>query len=340
MSNTPERKLRDAILRKDFNEAQRLIDSGANLLIPDENDLNALDYAQLSGNIDFFKYVFQKNRENNVQLITDNYQKIRQQFSYIPDFYMKFKWQLRTWIPFVTKHLPKDDWTLIKVGHRLRIDTNLAWSGFAFAKGNVSIFFDASKENVHDAFIAIDTKTGKEVSLFHEILSPLHINNDIDNILKMNLLKGKSDNNPLNKAKAFIKEKVNDISHSETVEKIRSRMTSVKIKFTKGVKTLFSKEKSPSTGNILEKIYHGQFLCSSDFPLQPYTLIPFLELLAPSNDVTTNIFEILKTFQDGKVEGEIAVFPTLKVQFEFYDFNFDVRPFVNKVSADFFKNTK
>lgn len=85
------------------------------------------------------------------------------------------------------------------------------------------------------------------------------------------------------------------------------------------------KTKGAPKPHFHEKTYSGKFWCSQDFPVQPYTLIPFLEALSPFKETARNIISILHLFDVGTpVKGEISVFPTVKVEFQFCDYNGNV----------------
>ena len=331
MTSSAEDRLRQAIKSGQFDEARSLIESGADLLKTDDDGFNSLDYAQLSGNVDFFKYTFIKNRENNVKRATEKFQILCENFLSMPDFQMKFKWKVYSWIPFISAFCPKDEWTLTKVGSRLRIDTSLAnWSGFRFTKGSVSVFFDASCNDIIDSFIAVDNVSNERVSVMREIIDQSNIDGDVENLMKLDMLKGtiKVQEISMNMAKSFFRGKPKTVLHDKRFDAKRYDLSNIKVGFKHILSTEFGKKEPYKRAHYTEKTYSAKCWCSPDFPVQPHTLVPFLEALAPSSEASHNIFAILEMFHVGTpVRGEIAVFPTVRVNFQFHEYRDDVESF-------------
>lgn len=424
-----EEELWKAIKEGRFVDAKNLIESGADTRRPNPNDneLTALDYAQLSGDFNFFKYVSYKNREINVRTVTERFPSLVETFLTLPDFQMNFKWRVYSWVPFISSFCPKDEWKLTKVGGKLRIDTSLAnWSGFRFTKGSISVFFDASTDDMLDSFIAIDNVTGERISVLKEMVTSAEDNqsteninnnvlieaennsvntdtkssfdNDINNLMKMDLLKGTIlvDHIQRKEVKSGIIHKkpktiihdnlfhateyeLNDIKirfmqyyfedfgkegifnytngneFKKDYSKAKNKHQSAKIKNKKKQKNLETEEnyqdddsendnnnnddESKSTNKhtvkpkFYEKTYSGKFYCARDFPVQVWTLYPFLEALAPFKETPSNVIKVLDFFDVGTpVKAEISVFPTVKVEFQFCNFNGNVDEFRDYVN--------
>ncbi|OHS95707.1 hypothetical protein TRFO_10345 [Tritrichomonas foetus] len=323
-----------AIKEKRFDDARALIESGVDTRISDKHDLTALDYAQLSGNIEFFKYVSRKNREKNVQTVMERFPALVENFLTLPDFQMKFKWRVYSWIPFISAFCPKDEWKMTKVGSKLRIDTGLAnWSGFRFTKGSVSVFFDASCPDMLDSFLAVDNVSGEKVSVLREIIDSKDFDTDIDNLMNMDLLKGSIDVENIHRScpKKLLRRKTKECVH-DNFHATLFDFTNIKVKFKHYLCEDFGKDKKHLKPQYHEKTYSGKFWCSQDFPVQPYTLVPFLEALAPFKDTAKNIINLLGLFDVGTpIKGEVFVFPTVRVEFQFHDHNGNVDEYRNYV---------
>lgn len=459
-----EEELWKAIKEGRLVDAKNLIASGADTRLPNHNDneLTALDYAQLTGDINFFKYVSYKNREINVKTVTERFPSLVETFLTLPDFQMNFKWRVYSWVPFISAFCPKDEWKLTKVGGKLRIDTSLAnWSGFRFTKGSISVFFDASTENMLDSFIAIDNVSGERISVLREMVTPEEENqniennnnnnngedetpissfdNDINNLMKMDLLKGTILVDNIQRKEVLsgvFHKKPKTIIHDNLFHATEYELEDIKVRFMQyyfedfGKDEIFKyengnefkkvdkkkKEKrhkskkgdkkkhenpekeekyqsdsenindddfdngntnnnrninSNNTNNdnnnnkdpfkdynlndandnnddegknhnkkhsikpkFYEKTYSGKFWCARDFPVQVWTLYPFLEALAPFKETPCNVIKVLDFFDVGTpVKAEISVFPTVKVEFQFCNYNGNVdeyRDYVNQ----------
>lgn len=426
-----------------FVDAKNLIDLGADTRRPNPNDneLTALDYAQLTGDINFFKFVSYKNREINVKTVTERFPSLIETFLTLPDFQMNFKWRVYSWVPFISAFCPKDEWKLTKVGGKLRIDTSLAnWSGFRFTKGSISVFFDASTEDILDSFIAIDNVSGERISVLREMVNSGNDNqttendnrndnendaahgldnnaddteikssfdNDIANLMKMDLLKGTILVDHIQRKEVtsgVFHKKPKTIIHDKTFHATEYELNDIKVRFMQYYYEDFGKEgifnfknghefkkddkktkdkhhrqnkKSNSSKShenqekeenyqydsenddgsnnndnesnhdeskdqkkhvikpkFYEKTYSGKFWCARDFPVQVWTLYPFLEALAPFKETPSNVIKVLDFFDVGTpVKAEISVFPTVKVEFQFCNYNGNVDEYREYVNA-------
>ncbi|KAH0794545.1 ankyrin repeat domain-containing protein 13C [Histomonas meleagridis] len=312
----------NAIKEKRFDDADRLLESGVDTRITDDKGLTPVDYAQLSGNVDFFKKISFINRRINVHMMTEKFPQLCQHFLSIPDFQMKFKWQVYSWIPFISAFCPSDTWLISKVGSKLRIDTTLAnWNNYRFTRGSTSVFFDANSPDMLDSFIVIDNVSGQRFSVLREIIESNEIENDIDNLMKMDLLKGSINPETIHHkpSKNFFGWRIRDSLHQNRYQVTPSDLSNVKVKFTHFLCDDFGKENIRPLFH--EKTYSGRFWCSREFPVQPSMLIPFFEALSPFKDTCRNILMLLGMFEDGMpLKAIINVFPTVKLSFEFIDF--------------------
>lgn len=437
-----EEELWKAIKEGRFVDAKNLIASGADTRRPNPNDneLTGLDYAQLTGDINFFKYVSYKNREINVKTVTERFPSLVDTFLTLPDFQMNFKWRVYSWVPFISAFCPKDEWKMTKVGGKLRIDTSLAnWSGYRFTKGSISVFFDASTEDMLDSFIAIDNVSGERISVLREMVNTNEdqnieennnnnndiaenenngsentqqkstFDNDIDNLMKMDLLKGTILVDHIQRSvvnSGVFHKKPKTIIHDNLFHATEYELSDIKVRFMQYYYEDFGKDeifnntdghefkrddKKPKSKSkkqkknrknhqedsenkeenyqsdddndnppnnlesfnyndenknkkhvikphFHEKTYSGKFWCARDFPVQVWTLYPFLEALAPFEETPRNVIKVLDFFDVGTpVKGEISVFPTVKVEFQFCNYNGNVdeyREYVNQPPAE------
>ena len=316
-------ELNDAIKSKNFDEAQRLVDSGCDTRIEDENGLTPVDYALLSGNANFFKSINKANRDKNVKAMMEKFPGLCAHFMSIPDFQIKFKWRVYSWLPFITAFCPSDVWTITKVGSKMRIDTTLAnWSGFRFTRGSTSIYFDADSGELLDSFIAIDNMSGERFSVLREVVESSEIDSDIENLMKMDLIKGNilMDTIRHTDSKGWFGRKIGSSLHDNRWNVAPSDLQNVKIRFTH----FFCEDygKNDIKPNYSVKNYSGRFWCSNEFPIQMPMLQPFFETLSPFKETCKNILSILGMFSDGMpLKAIVNVFPTVKLEFEFVDYN-------------------
>lgn len=329
-----EHQLMEAIKAKRFEDAQSILADGADPRITDENGLTSVDYAQLSGNLEFFTHISRVTREINVKTVTQRFPDLCQTFLSLPDFKVTFDWAVKSWVPFVSMFCPFDRWILTKVGSRLRIDTTLAnWSGFRWTRGSVSVFFDAACTDMMDSFLAIDNVSGDRISVLREMIESEDIDRDIQILMQLDLIKGFIQINEIIKeqSKGWFGRKAKIVNHDQTFMATPFDIKNAKIKFLHYYCNEFGKE-NPKV-RLREKTYSAKFWCSNDFPVQPRMLTPFLEALAPFKDTARNVLSLFGMFDgDGMpVRGEVFVFPTVKLEFKFIDYNGDVASYRNDV---------
>ncbi|KAL5962934.1 Ankyrin repeat domain-containing protein 13C, partial [Taenia solium] len=71
---------------------------------------------------------------------------ISQKLLQIPDCILDFRWEFRTWVPFLARHLPSDNCKLFKKGNLIRLDTTLLdFKNRDWVRGQLSIIVDANK---------------------------------------------------------------------------------------------------------------------------------------------------------------------------------------------------
>lgn len=330
-----EQLLIDAIKAKQFDEALSILADGVDPRISDESGFNALDYAQLSGDVEFFKQISRKAREINVKTVTDRFPDLVATFLSLPDFQVTFDWAVRSWVPFISSFCPSDKWVITKVGSRLRVDTTLAnWSGFRFTRGALSIFFDAAAEDMLDSFLAVDGISGDRVYVLREIIESSEFEKDMDLLMRLDLVKAFLQMDKLRKvpAKGWFR-KLKPVEHDGMWMATPYDLKDARVKFLHYHWKDFGRAKKKL--RTYEKHYSARFWCSTDFPVQPQMLTPFLEALAPSRQAARNVLEILGMFQGSEggmpVKGEVHVFPTVRLEFRFVNYSGDVDAFRDSV---------
>ncbi|KAL5103413.1 Ankyrin repeat domain-containing protein 13C-B [Taenia crassiceps] len=98
-----------------------------------------------------FNLVFVQVREGYIlfrEQLSNNGQSsiISQHLLEIPDCILDFRWEFRTWVPFLARHLPSDNCKLFKKGNLLRLDTTLLdFKNRDWVRGQLSIIVDGNK---------------------------------------------------------------------------------------------------------------------------------------------------------------------------------------------------
>lgn len=329
-----EDRLREAIKTKDFALAHQLLDEGADPRKYDTNNLTAVDYAQLSGDITFFKEITEITRRKNVENVTRNFKEICNKFRDLPDFKVDFHWRVYSWMPFITSFCPSDHWTILKVGDKFRVNTTIAnWSGFRWTRGSVSIYFDASSPDMLDSIVCVDNVNGDRVSVLREVVENPDIEQDISTLMIMDLLKGsiQTDSIQIKQSTGFFGRKKRAKLIDRTWESTPFDLNNARVDFIHYYCDDFGKENPREYHHT--KVYSGRFWCSEDFPVQPEMLVPFFEMLAPFKETPKNIMMLLGLFNHGMpVFGEVYVFPTVRFEFQFLNYDGNVDNFRNDVN--------
>jgi hypothetical protein len=326
-------RLIHAVQSRQYEEATQLLAAGADPRITDETGLTAVDYALLSGDVPFFTHIYKENRRINVETVMTRFPDLCQTFLALPDFRVSFNYKVKSWVPFVSMFCPSDTWVLTKVGSRLRIDTSLAnWSGFRWTRGSISIYFDASSPEMLDSFLAIDNVSGDRISVLREIVESADIDEDIHFMTQLDLLKGFIQVESIQKyaSRNWFGFRVGPTQHDGTWRAQPVDLGNIKIKFIHWLCTDFGAPEPQMHEYV--KTYSGRFWCSTDFPVQPPMLVPFLEALAPFRETARNVLMVFGMFEDGMpVKGEVNVFPTVKMEFSFDHYSGDIDAFRDEV---------
>ena len=321
-----------AIKEKNIERARELLSQGADPRWSDEKGLNALDYAQLNGDKDFYKEVLIANRKTNVQSVLRALPTLKERVLEIPDMSFRFNWKVYSWMPLVTMFCPYDVWSVFKLGAKLRIDSTTAdWTGSRWARGDVSLYIDAGAEDPMDSFIIVDNNTGETISLLREMEDSDELDMDVDNMMQMDLLKGSLHPEvfKIERSKGTFGRPIDQIVHEGMWQATPYDLTNAKITFLHFYSENFGKNPEPIEH---VKTYSGQFWCSSDFPVQPEAIKPFLEAVTPFPDTAKNILTLLGMFNAGMpVKAVVQVFPTVKFAFELTNYSDDVSLFRDKV---------
>lgn len=312
-----------AIQERRFDDARRLIDSGCDTRVADADGLTPVDHALLSGDAALFRDISRANRARNVAAMLERLPGLCAHFASIPDFRIRFRWRVYSWLPFITAFCPSDVWTLTKVGRRMRIDSTLAnWSGFRFTRGSTSVFLDAGAAELLDAFVAVDNMSGERFSVLREVVESGDVDADIDSLMRMDLIKGRilMDSVRHSDARGWFGRRIGASVHDGRWNVAPSDLQSVKIEFAHVPCEEFGKEGTQPVKTV--KTFSGRFWCCREFPIQVPMLVPFFEVLSPFRDTCRNILAILGMFSDGMpLKAVVNVFPTVKLEFEIVDYS-------------------
>ncbi|EAX93381.1 hypothetical protein TVAG_406450 [Trichomonas vaginalis G3] len=326
-------RLINSIKTKDYDEARRLLNEGADPRWSDESGLNAMDYVQLNNDKDFFKEIIIANRKINVRTVVAKLPELIDRIFQIPDMSFQFKWKVYSWMPLVTSFCPNDVWTVYKVGGKVRIDSTTAdWTGSRWARGDISLYIDLHVPDLRDSFIIIDNNTGERVNLLREVENSDEIDIDVDNLLKMDLLKGSLHPEvfQINRSKGTFGRDLPPVNIENRWSATQYDLTNAKITFLYYYSENFGK---PDQEPIVHsKTYSGKFWCSRDFPVQPSAITPFLEALTPFKETAKNILTLLGMFESGMpVKATVYVFPTVKFAYEIVNYTDNIELFGTKV---------
>lgn len=323
----------NAVKTKNFDEARSILERGADPRWSDETGMNAMDYAQLTNDKDFFRDIVKANRKINVRCVLAKLPELIDKIFQIPDMSFQFKWKVYSWMPLVTMFCPNDVWTVYKVGGKVRIDSTTAdWTGSRWARGDVSLYIDLQVPDLMDSFVVIDNITGERVNLLREVENSDELDIDVDNLLKMDLLKGALHPEvfKIERTKGTFGRTLPPVTHENRWKATQYDLTNAKITFLHYYAEEFGKENPQPINHT--KTYSGRFWCSKEFPVQPSTITPFLEALTPFKETAKNLLTLLGMFEAGMpVKATVYVFPTVKFSFEIVNYTDNVGLFGTKV---------
>eukprot|EP01111_Echinosteliopsis_oligospora_P003498 TRINITY_DN1550_c2_g1_i1.p1 TRINITY_DN1550_c2_g1~~TRINITY_DN1550_c2_g1_i1.p1 ORF type:complete len:465 (+),score=101.27 TRINITY_DN1550_c2_g1_i1:175-1569(+) len=182
MATLPPYALHRAVILRDYDVLQRLLDNPPPGLDLDERDAAgnpALHYAAHLGYRDIVTLLLEKGADvtrKNAALwsglqealaarhsdivrdllnamnkkLTVEYEKrlpnLLALLNKMPDFYMELKWEFHSWVPLVSRMCPSDDYKIWKKGDNLRIDTTLVgFENMKWIRGDISFIFKGNE---------------------------------------------------------------------------------------------------------------------------------------------------------------------------------------------------
>jgi len=136
-SNTP---LLLAIRQRFIPAVHLLLTHGADPSIVGDGGWNALEEAVASGDPDLVLPVaiaLDKKFENQFQ---NRVPRLLELINQLPDFYWELGWELKSWLPLVSRFCPNDTYQIWKRGTSIRIDTTLiGFQQLRWKRGRISL---------------------------------------------------------------------------------------------------------------------------------------------------------------------------------------------------------
>jgi hypothetical protein len=120
--------------------ARMLLAAGAYSKARTPDGWEAIHISSLTGNPDLVRTsVMAFLRETN-DAFERRLPALMSRFEAMPDFTLRMKWELKSWLPLVSSLLPTDEYTIHKRGSSLRLDsTLLGMNGLKWERGNLSL---------------------------------------------------------------------------------------------------------------------------------------------------------------------------------------------------------
>lgn len=136
-----------------------LFKQGCNGKIRDANGWSVLDEAIVQNNPRLLAIAFNWLEIHKKEKIQRNKTRLIQRLKKIPDFYCELHWECQSsWIPFLNKIAPSDDFQIWKVGSNIRLDFSLV--GFKNLKNKrrrmTLLFRNAAEDEADERYKDID----------------------------------------------------------------------------------------------------------------------------------------------------------------------------------------
>jgi hypothetical protein len=131
-----------AIHLKKSDIVEYLLSRGANPFYRNKSGWTALQEAQASGFRPTLAIVY-KHCQNRLQAeYAEKLPLLAKALQKLPDFQLEMKWEFKSWVPFVSRFCPSDQYRIYKRGSSLRIDsTLLGFENTKWLRGALTMLF-------------------------------------------------------------------------------------------------------------------------------------------------------------------------------------------------------
>ncbi|KAJ3451442.1 ankyrin repeat domain-containing protein 13c [Anaeramoeba flamelloides] len=183
-----------AIYNNDYRMVKMLLRYGADPLSLSKEGWTLLQEATFYGNRRIIKEIYLAMQLKMHHVYESKLPLLLEQIDLVPDFMMKIHWEINSWLPFIEKFLPSDEYLIWKTDSNIRVDcTLIGFENRNWVRGNVSLLLTGLKtETPGDVFI-IDHDNGTYLNTSKEIKKGREnirvTENDIDFLMENDMVK-------------------------------------------------------------------------------------------------------------------------------------------------------
>ncbi|KAJ6230158.1 ankyrin repeat domain-containing protein 13c [Anaeramoeba flamelloides] len=183
-----------AIYNDDLRMVKMLLRYGADPLSLSKEGWTLLQEATFYGNRRIIKEIYLAIQLKVHHVYESKLPLLLEQIDLVPDFMMKIHWEINSWLPFIEKFLPSDEYLIWKTDSNIRVDcTLIGFENRNWVRGNVSLLLTGLKtETPGDVFI-IDHDNGTYLNTSKEIKKGREnirvTQNDIDFLMENDMVK-------------------------------------------------------------------------------------------------------------------------------------------------------
>jgi hypothetical protein len=270
---------------------------------------------------------------------------------------MEIKWEIKSWVPFISRFCPNDIHKIWKKGTSIRMDSTLVGAeGFSWIRGELSILFIGDGDDTGLYILRKDLQEGESYkSMKRSDVDDLQLEKDMSLLFDVN--REISSIGPDLSSKFSIKPCKTWMGRAKT-SKIENydcdqyQIEGIKFHYKKrefrgennteiknhsiGDEPLKTYEdylernqpllyKHEGTSN-LEKTFEGSVHLTNDFPIQLNQLVPIIEILSPSNRKYEYLLGIVNQIPENTfpVQLDIPIFPTVSAEVTFQNFTTNI----------------